>query len=174
MARTQHAPLIAATRSRRAPNARQPSASTGLTRNAQPHTTINPNELSPVDATGKRQGAPLFEAITAKARTTGAPTPGEKHCPDDRKELAISAWVRRQHPTRRAHHARQRGRQPELGATKSGRQSTVQLFDPPPKTSYGRRAQIAGARELRAANDLLKRWQGAPCAQHTAARTQRD
>ena len=69
-----------------------------------------------------------------------------------------------QHPTRRAHHARQRCGQPELGATKSGRKSTVQLFELPPKTSCGQRAQIARARELRAANDLLKRWQGAPFA----------
>ena len=34
----------------------------------------------------------------------------------------------------------------------------------PPKTSYGRRAQVAKARWTRAANDLLKRCQGAPYA----------
>ena len=161
-------------RRRPASNARQPSASIGLTHNAQPHTTITPHELSPVDSTGARPRAPRFEAITVKAHTTRAPTPGDNHYLDDRKALTSSAWVRRPHPTRRAHHARQRGCKPELGATKSRRQSTVQLFELARKTSCVQRAQIAGARELRAANDLLKRWQGAPCAQHTAARTQRD
>ena len=40
----------------------------------------------------------------------------------------------------------------------------MQLFNPLLKTNCGQRAQIAKARELRAANDLLKRCQGAPCA----------
>ena len=87
----QLCPIPEAMRCRRAPNARPPFASSEITQNAQSPTTITPNELSPVDSTGARQRAPVFEAVIGKAPTTRAPTPGYNHCSDDGKALAISA-----------------------------------------------------------------------------------
>ena len=89
---TRHrSPQPEASRSRRAPTARQTSTSNGLTHNAQPHSTITPHELSSIDSTGARPRAPRFKAITVEAHTTRAPTPGDNLCHNDRKALTSSA-----------------------------------------------------------------------------------
>ena len=81
----------------------------------------------------------------------------------------------RQYPTGRAYHARQRGCQPELGATKSGRQSTVQLFDLPLRqaTDNVRRSQKRDKSALRTTCSSDAKARHAR-AHHIIAQTQRE